>query len=114
MYMIKKWVNKMIILTIDEIKERVQPILAKYGLNEVYLFGSYSRGQATEVSDVDLAFVSDRTLSYFEIFEIEEELEKVLGKSVELVPMDQLSEVKTPIGQYMYQNQIQKERQLIS
>lgn len=28
----------MIILTIDEIKERVQPILAKFGLNEIYLF----------------------------------------------------------------------------
>lgn len=28
----------MIILTIDEIKERGQSVLAKYGLNEVYLF----------------------------------------------------------------------------
>lgn len=104
----------MTIPTVDEIKERVQPILASFGLNEVYLFGSYSRGQATEGSDVDLAFVSDRTLSYFEIFEIEDKLEKELGKSVELVPMDQLSETKTPIGQYMYKNQIQKERQLIN
>ncbi len=28
----------MIILTIDEIKERVQSVLAKFGSNEVYLF----------------------------------------------------------------------------
>lgn len=29
----------MIILTIDEIEERGQSVLAKYGLNEVYLGG---------------------------------------------------------------------------
>lgn len=28
----------MTILTVNEIKERVQPIFAKFGLNEIYLF----------------------------------------------------------------------------
>ena len=28
----------MTILTVTEIKERVQPTLAKFGLNEIYLF----------------------------------------------------------------------------
>jgi len=40
--------------TIEEIKIIAEPIARKYGLERVYLFGSYSRGDANENSDVDL------------------------------------------------------------
>ena len=42
------------IYTIDEIREKVKPIAEKYGIEKVWLFGSYARGEATEESDVDL------------------------------------------------------------
>ena len=102
------------ILTIEEITKKVVPIAKKYNLKEVYLFGSYARGKAKEDSDIDLAFSSNETLSYFKIFEIEAELEEVLGKSVDLVPIVQLSEAKTPIGKYMYEKSFQKEKRLIA
>lgn len=44
------------IYTISEIRERIAPVLKKYNVKTVYLFGSYSRGEATETSDVDLLF----------------------------------------------------------
>lgn len=44
--------------TIDEIKKRVIPIVAKYGVNTFSLFGSYARGEANEDSDLD--FVMDK------------------------------------------------------
>ena len=37
-----------------EIQKIVSPIAAKYGVNRVYLFGSYARGENTPSSDVDL------------------------------------------------------------
>ena len=106
-------VDKMI-LTVEEITKKVSPVAKKYNLREVYLFGSYARGEAREESDVDLAFLSEENFSYFKIFEIEAELEDVLGKPVDLVPIVQLSEAKTPIGKYMYEKVFQKEKRLIA
>lgn len=42
------------IYTIDEIKEKSKPVFERYSfVKRVYLFGSYSRGKATEKSDID-------------------------------------------------------------
>lgn len=41
-------------LTINRIKELITPICKRYGVKRAYLFGSYSRGEATENSDVDI------------------------------------------------------------
>ena len=40
--------------TIDEIKTKVNPIGAVYGVKSISLFGSYARGNANDDSDVDL------------------------------------------------------------
>ena len=42
------------IYTIKEIKNIIKPILNKYGINDIYLFGSYARGDAKETSDIDI------------------------------------------------------------
>ncbi|MBR0519079.1 nucleotidyltransferase domain-containing protein [bacterium] len=41
-------------LSVEKIKDVVCPLAKKYGVERVYLFGSYARGEATEKSDVDL------------------------------------------------------------
>ena len=45
------------VLSIDEIKRRIVPIVVKYGVNSFSLFGSYARGEADDNSDLD--FVMD-------------------------------------------------------
>lgn len=40
-------------LSLDTIKSRVEPLAQKYGLERVFLFGSYARGEANEKSDID-------------------------------------------------------------
>lgn len=42
------------IYTISEIREKVTPIAKQYGVEKVFLFGSYARGDATQDSDIDL------------------------------------------------------------
>ena len=39
--------------TIESIRERIEPICNKYGVESVRLFGSYARGEARETSDID-------------------------------------------------------------
>jgi len=73
------------VLTIKQIKDRVLPILAKHGINEVYLFGSYARGEAKSTSDVDIYCSAGDVKSFVDQGLLEEELEKALGKSVDLL-----------------------------
>ena len=49
------------VFTIDRIKEIVKPIALKYHAEEIYLFGSYARNEATTESDDD--FLSGRGTS---------------------------------------------------
>jgi len=42
------------ILSLDEIKQTVVPILKQDGIKSAFLFGSYAKGTATESSDIDL------------------------------------------------------------
>lgn len=46
-------------LSIQIIKERLEPIFEKYPIRKAWLFGSYARGEATEKSDVDIRIEGD-------------------------------------------------------
>ena len=41
------------IFLIEDIKRKITPIAQKYGVNRVFLFGSYARGEADGNSDID-------------------------------------------------------------
>lgn len=41
------------VYTFQEIQSHVLPIIQKYRIPSMYLFGSYARGDATEESDLD-------------------------------------------------------------
>jgi predicted nucleotidyltransferase len=82
-------VRKMSILSIQEIREKVTAIDEKYNLKAVYLFGSYARGEAREESDIDLLYVKkDNQMSLTTKYQMLEELEDSLGKSVDLVSLN--------------------------
>ena len=40
--------------TVDEVKEIAATLIAQYGADRTYLFGSYARGDADKDSDIDL------------------------------------------------------------
>lgn len=73
------------ILTIKQIKERILPILAKHNIHEVYLFGSYARGEATNASDVDIYCESGDIKTFIDQGFLEDELEEALGKEIDIV-----------------------------
>lgn len=44
-------------LDVDEIKQRIVPLLRQHGAAAAFLFGSYARGDADAWSDIDLLVV---------------------------------------------------------
>lgn len=73
------------VLTIKEIKDCIKPIMKKHGIKNVYLFGSYSRGEANRDSDVDIYCDSGDVDTLFKQVAFNEELEKALGKKVDVI-----------------------------
>ena len=73
------------VLSIKQIKERVRPIMAKHNIDEAYLFGSYSRGEANRSSDVDLYCTEGDVTTLWKLSAFYDELRNALGKEVDIV-----------------------------
>jgi uncharacterized protein len=78
-----------------EIRRKAVPILKPY-INLLAVFGSTVRGEATSKSDLDLLIRLKPSgkrpkLGLFKLMEIEEALEKKLGREIDLVTEDSLS-----------------------
>lgn len=73
------------VLTLKEIKLIIKPILNKKGINEIYLFGSYARGEANTNSDIDIYCEHGNVKSLYDVYDINEELKKALKKDVDVV-----------------------------
>ena len=65
-------------LSIEEIKSYITPIVEMYPIDKVTLFGSYVRGDATDTSDVDLIIDSRGRLHNRKIFALGGDLLEVL------------------------------------
>ena len=73
------------VLTIKQIKERIKPVIAKHNIKDVYLFGSYARGEATKDSDIDIYCESGDVKGLFEQSALIREFEEALNKKVDIV-----------------------------
>lgn len=78
------------ILTIKQIKTSIEKVFIKYPQVEfAYLFGSYSRGEAKETSDVDILIYAPN-FGGFKYIEMFTELKEALNKDVDLVSLSQI------------------------
>ena len=73
------------IYTIKEIKTIIKPILNKYGITDIYLFGSYARGEAKETSDIDIYCDKGTIKTFIDQGLLEDELEVALNIKVDIV-----------------------------
>lgn len=73
----------------NDVLECIHKVCEKYELAELSIFGSVSRGTATDTSDVDLLYrFSDQARPGFEFFDLEDELAEIFGRRVDLLPKD--------------------------
>ena len=77
------------LLSLDEIKTGCRCVLEEYPVRYCILFGSYSKGCASEKSDVDLLVSTEATGLRF--YGMAERLRNVLHKKVDLLDVRQLN-----------------------
>ena len=71
--------------SVEELRHIVSPIAKQYGVKSVAVFGSYSRGQASETSDMDLKIEKGTVKTLYQLSSFRLALEDALGVSVDLV-----------------------------
>ena len=71
------------VYTIDEIKNIVAPIAKAYGVQRVFLFGSYARGEATSASDLDFRVDKGSLRGLFALGGLYSDLEESFGKELD-------------------------------
>ncbi len=66
--------------------------------NKTYLFGSYSKGQQTENSDIDIAVIIDTPINdFFEEVPLLWEIRRKVSISIEPVLLSSTEDVNSPI-----------------
>ena len=71
--------------SIQEIKEKITPILQRYGIKKAAIFGSMAKGEAKTSSDVDILVEIKSDMSLLDFIGIKIELEEALKMKVDLV-----------------------------
>lgn len=77
---------------IERLKEIVAPIARQYGVERIYLFGSYARREMSEQSDIDLRIDKGNLRGLFALGGLHEDLQDALGVRVDLVTTGSLDD----------------------
>jgi len=76
-------------MNIEEIRSKkfqLYQIAAKYGIKQVFIFGSVARGDSNEVSDIDFLVELDENASVFGVGGFQYDAQKLLGVEVDVIP----------------------------
>ena len=79
------------VFTLTDIANLIKPIVRKYGVKEIYLFGSYARGDADEDSDLDFLVFGGENFKLTMIFALDEELRETLKKNVDVFEINEIN-----------------------
>ena len=80
------------VITLENITALVKPLTKKYHVKEIYLFGSYARGEADENSDLDFLVFGGEGFKLTSILALGEELREVLKKKVDIFEIREVNQ----------------------
>ena len=100
------------VYTIQEIRSKVLPILVKYRIPAMYLFGSYARGDATEDSDIDFLIHTTGTelTSLLRLGALYCDLEEAFQKPIDLITVRSIMQESSMESDIDFRNTVLKER----
>ncbi|MEK6850840.1 MAG: nucleotidyltransferase family protein [Nanoarchaeota archaeon] len=71
---------------IEQIKDKILPILKNHKVTKAGIFGSYARGEQKKKSDVDiLVEIDDNGMGLLEFIRLKNILEKAIKRKIDLV-----------------------------
>ena len=70
---------------IEEIKQKIIPVLKEYKVTKAGIFGSYARSEQKKRSDVDILIKIHDDASLLTLICLKMELEKIIKRKVDLV-----------------------------
>ena len=77
---------------IQEVSQKIRPVLIKYGVKKASVFGSVARGDDHPGSDVDLLVTVEKLpFGIWGFVGLKQDLEQALGKRVDVVSQDALN-----------------------
>lgn len=79
------------VLSIEAISDIVAPLARKYKADEVYLFGSYARGEADKDSDLDFLVFGGDNFKPTDIFAFGEDLREIFNKKVDMFEIREIN-----------------------
>ena len=97
------------VYTLDEIIKKVNPIALKYGIERIYLFGSYARGEATADSDLDFRIDAPTIKSLFQLGALYTAFEDAFDKKLDLVMTSSLKYNKDKL----FLNNMRKDEKIV-
>lgn len=75
-------------MSVKDIKKKIMPILNRHSVKRAGIFGSFARGEEKKTSDVDILVEIKKDISLLDFIGIQQEIEDVLHKKVDLVEYD--------------------------
>ena len=73
------------IYSIEDIRRIVSPIARRHGVDRVYLFGSYARGEANKQSDIDLCVDAASLRGMIAVGALYADLQEAFQKELDLI-----------------------------
>ena len=73
------------IYSVGDLRAIIAPIAARHGVERIYLFGSYARGEATSSSDLDFRVDKGSLRGLFALGGLYSDLEESFGKELDLL-----------------------------
>ena len=103
------------VYSIEQIRELVSPVAKKHNIKSVFLFGSYARGTATEGSNIDLIIDTSGTKikSLLHLAVIQDELETVFGKSIDLITQHSLEQRPQIPSELSFRSRVKDEKVML-
>lgn len=88
---------------IENIKEKILPVLKKHGIKKAAICGSFARGEESEDSDIDILVEVAEDLSLLDFVGIKLEIEKIVGREVDLI---EYNTIKSAIKENLLEEEI--------
>jgi uncharacterized protein len=82
--------ERSVLMTREQLKNGILPLLERYGVRRASLFGSVARGDDNPASDIDILVEMPDSASLLELAGLKVDLEELLNRVVDILTYDSL------------------------